>query len=110
MLMDSNDRTVDENLFKIDVFGQFLEYLGPNSALLPTGESLVHAVALPELLRKIAPRRADARKPDNRLHKEPIVGTTLPGIRRVAGYQVLNPLPLVIAQMTPNHFIALTVG
>jgi len=45
MLMDTNDGTVDENLFKIRVFGQFLEHLGPYFALLPTRESLVFRVS-----------------------------------------------------------------
>ena len=81
MLMHTNDGAIDENLFKIRVFGPFLEYCCAYPALLPTRESLVHAIPVTKLFGKITPRRTGASEPENRFDKKPVVGATTPWIR-----------------------------
>ena len=84
MLMDANDRTVEEHLFKISVLGQSVEDVGPNAALLRAREPLVDGVLLAERVGKITPRCAGASKPENSLHKEPIFGPTPSRIRQLS--------------------------
>jgi hypothetical protein len=44
MLMDTNDRTVDVDLFEIGIVGQHGEDPLPDAAFFPPGEPLIDAV------------------------------------------------------------------
>jgi len=63
----------------------------------------VHLLPVAEALRQVAPREAGAVAEEHRLDEQPVVLGRDPDMAISAGQQVLDPLPLIIAQGMAAH-------
>ena len=61
MLVDPDERTVDEDIFEIGIVAEGVQNTLPDTLLRPTPEARIDGEPLAECFRQIAPRRARAR-------------------------------------------------
>ena len=73
MLMDPDQRRVDEDIFEVWILRQALENPLPHALLRPPPEARVYGVPFAKFVRQIAPRRTCARHPQHPFHKQTIV-------------------------------------
>jgi hypothetical protein len=103
MLMDANDRTVDEDFLDIGIAGERGKDPLPHAAFLPPGKALIDAVPEAELLRQVAPGRSRPRHPQHGLDKPAIVPRATTTVAWFARQHVRNPLPLIVTQVQTSH-------
>jgi hypothetical protein len=103
MLMDPDQRRIDEDIFEVWILRQALEKPLPHALLRPPPEARVHGVPFTEFLRQIAPRRACPRHPQHPFHKQAIVVSAASWITDLTGQFRRNPLPLGVAQYRANQ-------
>jgi hypothetical protein len=87
--------------FEVRIVGQRGEEALPDTTFAPPIEAHENAVPLAKNLRQIAPRRAGAGDPQHRLDEHPVVGARPAGVLRLANAQLLDALPLPLAQNQP---------
>lgn len=75
----------------------------PDPFLAPAREANERPVPMPKFLRQIAPGTAGAHDPQHRFDEAPIVLGRDSTVGRLAGQQLLNARPLVVAQHLPIH-------
>lgn len=105
MLMDANDRAVDEHFLEIGIPRQHGKHPLPHATFLPPCKALIDAVPEAELLRKVSPRGARARHPQHGLDEQAIVRRNTPAIAR---QQACNPFPLIVAEVQTRRWFALS--
>ncbi len=110
MLMDANDRTVNEDFLKIGITGQLGKNPLPNATFLPACEPPVDDVPGTELFWQFAPARSRTCHPQRSLDKQAIVRRATPAVFRFSWQQVGNPLPLIVTQALTGHKYPLSVG
>jgi hypothetical protein len=97
MLVGSNDRGVDEQVFHVSITPQGNGHAFPDTGFTPAGKANIRSMPMPEFSGEIAPRTASSHDPENRLDEAPVVlGCDTP-ITELARQKLLNPLPLVIS-------------
>ena len=94
MLVDSDERTVDENIFEIGIAAERLENPLPDPILRPAPEAGISGEPLAEGFRQIAPWRAGPRNPKNGVDKQPVVAPAAAGISSFARQLRRDPFPL----------------
>jgi len=99
MLMDANDRTVDEDLLEVGIIGQRGKNSLPYAACLPPCKPFIDAVPGAELFGQVAPGRSRPCHPHHGLDEQAIVRRDTPAVTRFARRQVGNPLPLIVTQV-----------
>ena len=80
-----------------------LEDLLPDAGLGPAAEALVRILPVAEALRQIAPGDSRTVPVQHRLDKATIVAGGGTDVAQLAGKQVLDPLPLVVAKSITGH-------
>ena len=76
---------VDHQPFKVRLVDQLLQQLFPDALVTPAAETTMGVFPVPVIWRKIPPRRAGAKNPENRIQKSTVVLsntsplTSLPG-------------------------------
>src|SRR6266853_6610881 len=103
MLVDPDERAVNEDIFEIGIVAEGFENALPDTLLRPAPEARIHGEPLAERFRQIAPRRTSARNPKNRFDKEPVVTPAATGISGFARQLWRDPLPLGVAQHQSNQ-------
>ena len=98
MLVDPDERAVDQDIFEIGILAEGVEDPFPDIFLCPTPEARIHGEPFAERFRKIAPRRACARNPKNGFDKLSVVTPVAAAITDFAWQLRCNPLPLGVAQ------------
>ena len=112
MLVDPDERAVDEDVFEIRIVAEGLENALPDTLLRPAPEGLPDTLLRPapearidgeplaERFRKISPRRARARNPKNGFDKEPVVtpaATGISGFARQLRRSIARTLPTALS-------------
>lgn len=70
---------VDHQPFKVRLVDQLLQQLFPDALVTPAAETTMGVFPVPVIWRKIPPRRAGAKNPENRIQKSTVVlGNTAP--------------------------------
>ena len=103
MLMDPDQRRIDEDIFEVWILRQALEKPLPHALSRPPPEARVDRVPFAEFVRQIAPRRACPRHPQHPFHKQAIVVSAASWITDLTGQFRRNPLPLGVAQYRANQ-------
>ena len=103
MLVGTNDGRVDEQMLQIGFAAQSRRKPFPDTLLAPAREANEGPVPMPQFLREIAPRTARAHDPQHRFDETPIVLGRNTTVGRLAGQELFNALPLVVAQHLPIH-------
>ena len=98
MPMSAHDGGVDHHVLVIVLFGQELENPLENAALGPSVEALVDALPVAEALGQITPRDTGSKPEKNSFDEQPIVRRRAAHMAFAARQNVLDPIPLVIAQ------------
>src|SRR6185437_7732627 len=98
MLVDPDDRAIDDRVLEIRVAGQALEDVLEDALQRPPAEALEDRVPVPELAMEIAPGRSGASKPQHRFEKAPVILPGAAGVADFPGKQRRDPLPLCVAQ------------
>ena len=100
MLVDPDERAVDEDVFEIRIVAEGLENALPDTLLRPAPEARIDGEPLAERFRKISPRRARARNPKNGFDKEPVVtpaATGISGFARQLRRSIARTLPTALS-------------
>ena len=103
MLVDPDERAVDEDIFEIGIVAESLEKALPDALLRPAPEARIYREPLAERFRQIAPRRARARNPKNGLDEETVVTPAAAGITNFARQMRRDPFPLCVVQHQSNQ-------
>jgi hypothetical protein len=103
MLVDPDERAINEDIFEIGIVAERLENPLPNALLRPAPEACICRKPLAERCRQIAPRRSRPRNPENRFDKEPVVMSAAAGIPGFTRQFRRNPLPLLVVQHQSNQ-------
>ena len=103
MLMDPDQRRIDEDVFEIWTLGQVLENPLPHVLLRPPPEACVDGVPFAKFVRQIAPRRTCPNHPQHPLHKPTIVVSAASRITDLPWHFRCNPFPLGVAQYRANQ-------
>jgi hypothetical protein len=82
---------------------QGLEDLLPDALARPAVEAAPHGVPLAEALGQVAPRGAGLADPQHGVDEEPVVLGGGAGVGGLAGEQVLDPLPVSVADLVAAH-------
>jgi hypothetical protein len=93
MLVDRDERAIDQDIFEISILAERLEGPLPDALLCPALEARIDGEPLAERFRQVAPRRACARNPKNRFDKEPVVAPAAAGVTGFARQFRRDPLP-----------------
>ena len=107
MLVGAYDGAVDHRIFVVGIDGQVLEEALPHPFLGPTAEPLVGVLPIAKPLRQVAPRDSGAVAIEYRFDKSAIVVGGDADVTGLAGQQVFDSLPLVIAKCISVHGSAL---
>jgi hypothetical protein len=84
MAVDIHDRSADHGILHVRVFQHHIEYPFENITLYLVSEPGEYRVPFAKPLREIAPRRSRSDDPHHSFNKEPIIGTAMTGIVRLA--------------------------
>jgi len=103
VLMRPDDGAVDHRVFVVGVGGEMFEDLLPDPALGPAAEPTMGILPITEALRQIAPWDAGAVTIEHRFDESAIVLRAGANMADPPRQQVLDPLPLVIAQSISGH-------
>ncbi len=103
MLMGADDGAVDHGVLIVRLIGQMLEHSLPHPAPGPATEAGVDLLPGAEPLRQIAPGNAGAVAVEHSLDEQAVVPGGHAHMPGAAGQQVLDPLPLVVAQGIAAH-------
>ena len=103
MLMRPNDGAVAHRILVIGIGRQMLEDLLPDAGLGPAAEALVRILPVAEALRQIAPGDPGAVAIEHRLDESTVVFGSHADMADPPRQQVLDPLPLVVAQSLSGH-------
>ena len=103
MLVGPHDGAVNHRIFVVGVGGEVLEEALPHSFLGSTAEPLVGVLPIAKPLRQVAPRNSGAVAVEHRFDEAAIAVGGDADITGLAGQQVLDSLPLVIAKCISVH-------
>ena len=103
VLMSPHDRGVDHGVLVVGVGSQGFENLLPNTTRRPAGVARMDLLPVAEPLRKIAPGNARPVPVKHSLDEQTIVLGCHPDVALTARQQVLDPIPLVVAQAVAAH-------
>ena len=98
VLVDTDDRAVGDELLQVHLPTKPLNNLFPNPFFRQAVKPHVHRVPLAELPGQVALGSARVLNPQHGLHKQAVVPRRHPRVTLPARKQVLDGLPLVIAQ------------
>jgi hypothetical protein len=103
MLMDPDQRRVDEDVFEIWILRQVLENPLPRALLRPPPEARVYGVLFAKFVRQIAPRCTCPNHPQHPFNKQTIVVSAASWIADLPWKFGCNPFPLGVAQNRGNQ-------
>jgi hypothetical protein len=103
VLMSLHDGAVDHRVLVIAIGCQVLKDALPYAGFGPAAEPPVRILPAAEALRQVAPWYSRTVPVQHRLDKATIVTGSCTGVAQLAGKQVLNPFPLVIAKSIAGH-------
>jgi hypothetical protein len=106
LLVGTNQRSIEHEVFVLAVFGKNVEYAFPDAALGPSGEAGVDAFPFAISLRQVMPVRARAQHPQDTVDEETIVLGGAAGIARLAREQAFDPSPLCLGQFVPLDHVS----
>jgi hypothetical protein len=98
MLMGAHNGAVDHRIFVVGVCCEILEHPFPDTAFGPTTEPPMHLNSVTKPLRQIAPGHPRTITIEQRLDEQSIVRCGHPDRAFAPGQQVLDSIPLVVAQ------------
>src|ERR1700716_2926220 len=103
MLMSTHNSGVDHHVFVVVIARQQLENALEHPALRPTIKALVDDFPIAETFREIAPRNAGSITEENGFDEQPIIRRRATDMAFAAGQNILDPIPLVVAQCVASH-------
>src|SRR6202011_4386990 len=103
MLVRADNGGIDHHVFLIVIARQQLENTLENPALGPPTEALVDDFPITEALRKITPWHARSISEQNGFHEQPVIRRSAPDMALTAGQNILDPIPLIVAQCITSH-------
>src|ERR1700676_1816783 len=98
MLVRSHDCGVEDQIFEVWIVREGSEDALPDATFAPSVEAYENAVPLGENARQIAPRGARSGDPPHPLDEHSIVRASPARVLRLAHAQILDALPLLVAQ------------
>jgi hypothetical protein len=107
MLMSAHDGGVNHHVLVVVIVGQEPENPLENAALGPSVEALIEDLPVAKSLGQIAPRDAGAKSEENGFDEQPIVRRRAADMALAARQNVLDPIPLIVAQPISSHRSAL---
>src|SRR5262244_4665352 len=110
VLMSPHDGAVDHRVCVIAIGCQMLKDALPYAGFGPAAEPPVRILPVAEALRQVAPWYSCTVPVQHRLDKATIVLGGCADIARLAGKQVLDPFPLVVAKSIAGHASAFYTG
>src|SRR5215470_3068620 len=107
MLVSAPDGGVDHHVFVVVIAGQQLENPLENAALGPPVEALIDDLPVAKALGQITPRDAGSKPEENGFDEQAIVRRCAAHMALAARQNILDPIPLVVAQCITSHRSAL---
>src|SRR5262245_38509515 len=106
LLVGTNQRGVEHEVFVLAVFGENVEDAFPDAALGPAGEAGVDALPFSVSLQQIMPVRARAQHPQDTVDEQTIVLGSAARIAGLAREQAFDPPPLCVGQLVPLDHVS----
>ena len=103
MLVSAHDSGVNHHVLVVVVAGQKPENPLENAALGPSVEALIDDLPVAKALGQIAPRNAGAKPEENGFDEQAIVRRHAAHMAFTARQNILDPIPLVVAQCISSH-------
>src|SRR6516165_11771360 len=103
MLVSAHDCGVDHHVFVVVIAGQELENAPENGALGPSVEALIDDLPVAKALGQIPPRDAGAKPEKDSFDEQAIVCRRTAHMAFAAGQNILDSIPLVVAQCITSH-------
>src|SRR6204780_5695745 len=103
MLVSAHDSGVDHHILVVGVAGQKPESPLENAALGPSVEALIDDLPVAKALGQIAPRNAGAKPEQNGFDEQAIVRRRAANMAFTARQNILDPIPLAVAQCISAH-------
>src|SRR3974377_1512354 len=101
--MRANDGRVDHHELVVSIGRQRLKNAGKHPALAPPSISPVRRLPFAVTLRQVTPGDAGAIPIDHRIHEQTVVGGRTADMAFPAGQEILDLLPLIVAQSIAVH-------
>ena len=102
VLMGSDNGALDHRIFVVGIGGQAFEHALPNPVFGPAAEPPMGILPAAGALGQVAPPNSRAIPIEDRFDKAPIVLGGCADISQLPWEQVLDPLPLIVAQSIPS--------
>ena len=103
MLVSAHDGGVDHHVLVVVIAGQEPENPLENAALGPSVETLIDDLPVTKPLRQIAPWDASSKPEENGFDEQAIVRRRAAHVAFTPGQNILDPIPLVVAQCIASH-------
>jgi hypothetical protein len=107
LLVSPHDGPVDHRVFVVGISCEMLKEAFPYPGFGPAAEPPVRVLPVPEALRQVAPLDSRALSIQSRLDEAAIVAGGDTDITWLAGKQILDPSPLIVAKSISGHASAL---
>src|ERR1700731_3044913 len=93
----------DHHVFVVGVARQQSENAIKNPAFRPSAEALMHALPIAEARRQVAPWHTGPEPIQNRFNEQPVIRRRAANVPLPARQNILDPIPLVVAQAKALH-------
>jgi hypothetical protein len=103
VLMSAHNGAVDHRVIVVGSLGQMLKDALPDTGFGPAGKAAVHVFAVAEALRQVAPGDTGAIAVEYGVDKQTVVRSGHANRTGPTRQQVLDPVPLVIAESVSAH-------
>ena len=101
--MSAHNGAVDHGVLIVGIGGEMLEQPFPDTGAGPAGEAGVDLDRIAEPLKQVAPRNAGAITVEHGIDKQTVVASVCANMTFAAGQQILDAIPLVVAQGIAAH-------
>src|SRR5689334_5805909 len=101
--MSAHNGGVDHHVFVVGIARQQSENAIKNPAFRPSAEPLMHALPIAKARRQIAPRHTGPEPIQNRFNEQPVIRRRAANVPLPAWQNILDPIPLVVAQAKALH-------
>jgi hypothetical protein len=101
--MSAHNGAVDHRVLVVGSLGQMLKDAVPDTGFGPAGKATVHVFEVPEALRQVAPGDTGAIAVEHSIDKQTVVRSGHANRTGPTRQQVLDPVPLIIAESVSAH-------
>jgi hypothetical protein len=103
VLMSANDGTIDHDVFRVGLLGQYRQQLGPDAFFRPPAEPAMNVAEVAVFFRKVTPGNSCPVSVQNSVYKQAVISRRDSNMTSPTGEHIFDTIPLVVANTHSQH-------